>query len=198
MNKKYYEYAVQLHNQEFRTLGERTNSALIVQTILMSSLILILVYEKSILGYILPYVVTGVVFIGALIMSLLHFSGKEGSKSAFTWLRYMRALERGERGKPWSWFDKHRNDFRKDRGVGNSGLTHKLLLPSSWIIIPSILLFVWSVASLYIPGRIIFDCSFAVDSGRIFALVISIINAICVWSFFITILYGIKLWWYKW
>jgi hypothetical protein len=122
MNKNYYEYAGQLHNQEFRTIGERSNSALIVQSILISGIILILINEKHIFGYIFSYVITGIIFIGALISLFLHISGKEGAKSAFAWRRYMRRLEAGEKGKPWNWFYKHYNDTRRVRNERDGGI----------------------------------------------------------------------------
>jgi len=198
MNKNYYEYAVQLHNQEFRTIGERANSALIVQSILISGIILILINEKNIFGYIYPYVVTGIILIGALISFFLHMSGQEGAKSAFLWRRYMRRLEAGERSKPWNWFYKHHNDSREVRREGDSGLISKFPLPYSWIIIPLILLGIWSIASLYIPIRINFDSSFPTESCITVVVCISRGSSIIIWSLFIFVLYRIWLWFKKW
>ena len=198
MDNRYYEYAVQLHNQEFRTLSERANSTLIVQSILISGLILILIYEKNIFGYILPYVITGIVFIGGLIAFLLNISGKEGAQAAFAWRRYMRRLEEGEIVKPYKWFYGHYKDTRRDRNERDKGLISKLPLPYHWIAMPSILLFIWTIASLYVPMRIQFDSSFAIESCRCVAFWMSIAVSIIVGLFFICVLCRIGYWCHRW
>lgn len=77
-----YNAAVQFHNHEYRTLGERTNLLLIVQSILVSAFVFVLVGQQS-LHYIVPYVLSGIVFVGALFCYLHHESGRKGSRSAF-------------------------------------------------------------------------------------------------------------------
>lgn len=173
MNQKqreYYNIALELHNHEFRTLGERSSLFAVIQSILISALALIIT-GQWLFGYIFPYTVPGISLVGAIICFIQYKSGLSGSENAFLWRQYMLSIEnnssdRPKDNMPWHWF--------YDRYSGPGSLK-KFPLPSVWLYTPTIFMFVWFGASAYIPIRIFLDTSFASTSNRQIALIISII-----------------------
>ena len=170
-----YNAALELHNHEFRTLGERSNLFAVIQSILISALALIMIGQEE-FGYIFPYMVAGVSLVGAIICFLQYKSGLSGSENAFLWRQYMLSIENDvsdtpSDNMPWKWF------YDRYRGPGS---LKKFPLPSAWLYTPTIFMLVWFVASAYIPVRIWFDTSFASSSIRQVALIISLIISVSV------------------
>lgn len=147
-----YNAAVQFYIQEFRTLGERTNAFLIVQSILVSAFVLVLIMEES-HPYAFEFIVLGISVVGILYCFLHHRAGQSGSRTAFGWRQYMCHIENNEQNAPWNWLYAHIHDSEK-------WLLKKHPLPSVWLFSPAIFLAVWLCASLYIPIRLIFDSSY--------------------------------------
>ena len=178
-----YNAALELHNHEFRTLGERSNLFAVIQSILISALVLIMIGQEE-FGYIFPYTVAGVSLVGAIICFLQYKSGLSGSENAFLWRKYMLSIENEVSGTPsdnmpWKWFH--------DRYRGPGSLK-KFPLPSAWLYTPTIFTLVWLVGSAYIPARIWFDTSFALSSFRQVALIISLtisVGVLILFLFFI-------------
>ncbi len=163
-----YNAALELHNHEFRTLGERSNLFAVIQSILISALILIMIGQEE-FGYVFPYAVAGISLVGAIMCFLHHKSGLSGSENAFLWRQYMLSIESDVSDTPpddmpWKWF------HDKYRGPGS---LKKFPLPTAWLFTPTIFMCVWFVASAYIPVRIGFDTGFAENSGRLAAFVFS-------------------------
>lgn len=168
--REYYNAAMELHNHEFRTLGERSSLFAVIQSILISALALIITGQWM-FGYIFPYTVPGISLVGAIFCLIQYKSGLSGSENAFLWRQYMLSIECDARdippnNMPWHWFY-HR--------YSNPGLLRKFPLPSVWLYTPTVFMFVWSCASAYIPLRISFDTTFALSSNRQVALIISAI-----------------------
>lgn len=192
-----YNIAVQLHNHEFRTLGERASLILIAQSILLSAFVYVLVGEGT-LHYLFPYVLSAIAFVGAVFCVLLHEAGRNGSRSAFAWKQYMRAIEAGGKLKPWDWYYMHYRDIESSRTPHDRDLLKKLPLPFAWLAVPGVFSGVWFLASLYVPIRWIFDDSFALDSCRVGVIVFSAFVVAGVTAVFLWILYRSWKWWYKW
>ena len=172
--KEYYNAALELHNHEFRTLGERSSLFAVIQSILISALALIIT-GQWVFGYIFPYTVSGISLVGAIICLIQYKSGLIGSENAFLWRQYMLSIEGDAcdtpQNMPWHWFQ-HR--------YSNPGLLRKFPLPSVWLYTPTVFMFVWFFASAYIPIRILFDTTFALSSNRQVVLIISAIISISV------------------
>jgi len=170
-----YNAALELHNHEFRTLGERSNLFAVIQSILISALVLIMIGQEE-FGYVFPYTVAGISLVGAIICFLHYKSGLSGSENAFLWRQYMLSIENDVSdtppdNMPWKWF------HDKYRGPGS---LKKFPLPTAWLFTPTIFMFVWFLASAYIPVRIWFDISFASSSIRQVAFIISIAISVSV------------------
>jgi hypothetical protein len=168
-----YNTALELHNHEFRTLGERSNLFTVIQSILIGALVLIMIGQEE-FGYVFPYMVAGVSLVGAIMCFLQYKSGLSGSENAFLWRKYMLSIENAvgdttSDNMPWKWF------YDRYKGPGS---LNKFPLPSVWLYTPTIFTLVWLIASAYIPGRIWFDTSFALSSNRQVALIVSFV--ICV------------------
>ena len=163
-----YNTALELHNHEFRTLGERSNLFAVIQSILIGALILMMIGQNE-FGYISPYAIAGISFVGAIMCLLHHKSGLSGSENAFLWRQYMLSMEnnvsdtpRGDM--PWKWFH--------DRYKGPGSL-EKFPLPTAWLFTPTIFMCVWFVASAYIPAKIGFDADLAENTGHLAAFIFS-------------------------
>lgn len=168
--REYYNAALELYNHEFRTLGERSSFFVVIQSILISALALTIT-GQGVFGYIFPYTVPGMSLVGAIICLIQYKSGLSGSENAFLWRQYMLSIENDvcdtpQNDMPWHWFQ---------RRYSNHGLFKKFPLPSVWLHTPTLLMFVWFLASAYIPIRIWFDTTFALSSNRQVALIISAI-----------------------
>jgi len=173
--KEYYNAALELHNHEFRTLGERASLFTVIQSILISALALIIIGQE-VFGYIFPYMVPGISLVGAIICFIQYKSGLSGSENAFLWKQYMLSIENDayntiQDNMPWHWFY-HR--------YSNPRLLKKFPLPSVWLYTPIIFMVVWFFASAYIPIRIQFDTTFALSSNQQVALIISAIISVSV------------------
>jgi hypothetical protein len=172
--REYYNTALELHNHEFRTLGERSNLFAVIQSILISASALIIIGQRE-FGYIFPYTVSAISLVGAIICFLQYKSGLSGSENAFLWRQYMLSIEshasdRPKDNMPWHWF------YRRYSGPGT---LNKFPLPSVWLYTPTLFMFVWSGVSAYIPIRIWFDTTFATSSNRHLTLILSaVIGAI--------------------
>ena len=173
MNQKqreYYNVALELHNHEFRTLGERSSLFTVIQSILITALTLIIT-GQWVFGYIFPYTVPGISLVGAIICFIQYKAGLSGSENAFLWRQYMLSIENNSSDEPqddmpWHWFC--------NRYTGPGSLK-KFPLPSVWLYTPTIFMFVWFGASAYVPIRVFFDPSFASSSNRQIAVIISIV-----------------------
>ena len=168
--REYYNAALELHNHEFRALGERSSLFAVIQSILISGLALTIT-GQGVFGYIFPYTVPGISLVGAVICLIQYRSGLSGSENAFLWRQYMLGIENDtcdapRNNMPWNWFY-HR--------YSNPGLLKQFPLPSVWLYTPTVFMVVWSFASAYIPIRILFDASFTLTSNRQVALIISAI-----------------------
>ncbi|MBA7468520.1 MAG: hypothetical protein GH158_05555 [Dehalococcoidia bacterium] len=163
--ESHYNAAVQLHNQEFRTLGERTTAFLIIQSILIAGFFTVLV-NPTWFPSAFPFIILGISIAGVLFCISHHISGKTGSQAAFKWKQYMLYIENKRQDAPWNWVynccsdnhEKHgeprkRNLFR--RLLCRRCLLERSPLPSSWITTPAIFLMVWFCASLYVVVRLL-------------------------------------------
>ena len=97
-----YSAAVQLHNQEFRALGERTAAFTIVQSIFIPALGTILI-NHSWFPHFAIIIIWVINTFGALFCLFHHLAGRSGSRAAYTWRQYMLFLEKGQNTTPWSW-----------------------------------------------------------------------------------------------
>ncbi len=143
-----YNAAIQLHNQEFRTLGARVNAFLLSQSILVIALVSILVHQQ-LFPYALIFIMWIIIVAGILFCFFHYLAGKLGSQGAFRWRRYMRKLEGQYKDAPWNWFykDAEYTPFRRR-------LLDKLPLPIVWIIAPGIFAGIWFSVSFYITYRL--------------------------------------------
>ena len=139
-----YNVALQLHNQEFRTLGERTNAFLIVQSLLVAAFAMIRI-NPELFPYAFPLITGGISIVGILFCFLHYGAGRLGSRAAFRWRQYMIRVENHHPDAPWSWFYGETQCARCERRLLN-----KPPLPSAWLISPAIFFLVWLAAIAYI------------------------------------------------
>ncbi len=158
-----YNAAIQLHNQEFRAIGERTAAFLIVQSILVAGLGHVIISESVILPYAFTVIVSGIIVIGVLYCLMHCKAGELGSLAAFRWRRYMRHVERNEeQEEPWEWFYKQCErpklaDWEKPspgKKTTEARLLYEPPWPSSWLLSPAIFSSVWFGAACYIIIRL--------------------------------------------
>ena len=181
----YYNTAVQLHNHEFRTLGERSNLLIVAQSILITAFVFILAWQSN-FPYVFPYVASGIIMVGIIFCVLHHCSGRIGAQAAFKWRQYMRdEIEREDTNGPWHYLERNADRLLLDR----------LPLPSSWLFTPTIFLATWFAASLYIPVRLLIDENFAVASCRCLACAVSIIILIIALLALCFICWRVRSWW---
>lgn len=188
-----YNVAVQLHNQEFRTLGERTMAFLIVQSILVAAFVTILTIPPSTMKETLPYAfypfASGIIVVGISYCFLQYLAGRSGSQAAFRWRQYMRHIENNHPDTPWNWFYadcQHTHSERKFKGWWSRRHCERCLLerpplPSSWLISPAIFLLAWACAIIYIflrciGGRVPLNSALAIGTSIfIFLIFLSLI-----------------------
>ena len=139
-----YNTALQLHNQEFRTLSERTNIFLISQSIFVAALGLILTSLQW-LPITLDIPALGIIIAGILYCAVYHFAGQSGSRGAFIWRGYMRKIEASDNNAPWKWFY---NTYRRNQYP--EYLLERPPLPSAWLASPSIFMAIWLGALTYV------------------------------------------------
>jgi len=191
--KDCYGAAAQFHNHEFRTLGERTNLLLIVQSILISAYVLILVGQQS-FGYIIPYAASGIVLVGFLFCTLHIEGGRRSSQSAFVWRQYMRSIEQDCSNTPWNWYYSHYRDIEGRREASASEELGRLPWPTAWLATPAIFLTLWFLASLYVPVRLGIDRTFGLHSCRGLVLATSIVVAVCALAGLIHLVWRSRQW----
>lgn len=183
-----YNTAIQLHNQEFRTLGERTNSFLIVQSILVAAFVMIRV-NPELFPYAFPLISGGISMVGILFCVLHYSAGKLGSQTAFRWRQYMLHIENRHPDAPWNWFYKDCKDAGLERR-----LLDKSPLPSAWLISPAIFFLVWLGAIAYI----VVVCSTSPDFCMFFPLcalpLCVLVFLIVVVAIFLFIVSGVAYW----
>lgn len=167
-----YSAAVQLHNQEFRALGERTAAFVIVQSIFLPAFGMILINPHW-FPHAAIIILWGINIFGALFCLFHHLAGGSGSRAAYSWRKYMLVLEGTENATPWKWLY---NEYYRQRELEESyissrwslcKLTAKLLsrfrderrlldrtpLPIAWIMIPSLFIAIWFGIGIYITTR---------------------------------------------
>ncbi len=184
-----YNAAVQLYNQEFRTLGERTMAFLIVQSILVAAFVTVLTLPAQTMRETLPYgfypILIGIIVVGVLYCLLHHSAGSFGSRAAFRWKQYMRHVESNDLETPWDWFYEHSPHTCRGKGIirfltqsqCERCLLEKPPLPSTWFFSPAIFLTVWAFAIIYIflrhmGGRVPLLCPLTVGVS-VFILVLA-------------------------
>jgi len=155
----YYNAAVQLHNNEFRTLGERANTFLLTQSIFIAGLVLLLINLKKV-PIAFDIIAMGIIVTGVM-FCLLHIrAGRSGAIAAYGWRKYMLHLEKRYNypDKPWRRFSEY--TYKKDKPTNCclkklwrkylSWLTKEgdfvkcLPLPSIWLFSPIMFLVVWT------------------------------------------------------
>ena len=150
-----YNAALQLHNQEFRTLGERANAFLITQSILVAAF----VYFATRQNIAAPeFIAWGVILAGIWLCFVYYLAGKSGSQAALWWREYMRNMENSQQFMPWNWMynqythkhgqERYRNLLR--RLTCERCWLERSPLPIVWLITPAIFLAVWGGATYYI------------------------------------------------
>jgi hypothetical protein len=139
-----YNAALQLHDQEFRTLSERTNIFLISQSIFVAALALLLTSQQC-LPVDLDIPALGIVIAGTLYCLLHHKAGLQGSRGALIWREYMLKIEAGNNNAPWKWFYK---TYRSKQY--SECLLVRPPLPSAWLVSPSIFMLLWLGAPFYV------------------------------------------------
>lgn len=139
----HYNAALKLHNQEFRTLGERISAFLIAQSILVAGFVMILT-NKQLFPMAFDIIALGIILAGTLYGLLHHWAGKLGSEAALAWRKYMRELEGDQAKAPWNWL------HGELRGGLQKGFFKRAPLPSNWLGAPMIFLGVWSFFYSYV------------------------------------------------
>jgi len=160
-----YNAALQLHNNEFRTLGDRANTFLLTQSILFAALILILVNYGNV-PIPLDITIMGIILLGILFCMLYIRAGRSGAYAAYGWRKYLLHLENKHPDAPWNWFSEYFENKTKKAKEANRCITKFyrehlwwitdeghlakcLPLPSSWLFSTSAFLVVWTVATAY-------------------------------------------------
>lgn len=181
-----YNAAIQLHNNEFRTLGDRANTFLLTQSILFAALILILVNYGNV-PIPLDIIIMGVILLGILFCMLYIRAGRSGAYTAYAWRKYLLHLENKHPDAPWNWLSEYFENKTKKAKEANCCITkfyreHLLWitdeghlakclpLPNSWLFSTSLFLVVWAAATAY--TYIVLDAH-TTQSLRIFFVVIA-------------------------
>lgn len=150
-----YNAAIQLHNQEFRTLGERNNAFLITQSILVAAFVYIVTSQNLVAP---EFIAWGIILAGIWLCCFYCQAGRSGSQAAFRWRQYMRRMENKQPLTPWNWvYDdskhKHGQETRRNllrRLTCERCLLERSPLPIAWLISTAIFLAVWGGATCYI------------------------------------------------
>ena len=157
-----YNAAVQLHNQEFRALGERTTAFLIAQSILVAAFVHILT-GRGHFPIAFEVIALGIIVIGILYCVLHYLAGQSGSQAAFRWRQYMmRHIENNDQDAPWNWFYdhcEHTHEGERHRNILARLLCEKCLLkrrplPTAWLISPAIFFMAWIAAIISIIWKL--------------------------------------------
>jgi len=203
-----YNAAVQLHNQEFRTLGERNNAFLIAQSILVVALVTLLTYQH-LFPLALEFFIWGISIVGSLFCLFHHLAGRSGSQAAFRWRQYMSLLETGQTDTPWKQFYEYCEDEHKKHGKAriknlwtrlqcDRCLLERSPLPTAWITTPAIFAAIWVFVSSYITKRLfmpddplLLDLLLCVEATR----AISVIVAVITFLILCYIVYHCVVWW---
>lgn len=144
-----YSAAIQFHNNEFRTLGERTVAFLIIQSILVAALVHVITIPVPVLRQTFAYafypVAFGICTLGILFCVLHYVAGLVGSKTALRWRQYMQGIENNQQD-PWKSFFNKCSEHEKS-------LFKSLPLPGSWLFSTAIFLWAWFAAVTYLVLR---------------------------------------------
>ena len=162
-----YNAAVQLYNQEFRTLGERTTAFVIIQSILVAAFVAVLV-NPNWFPYAFEFITFGISIVGILFCISHHVAGRSGSTVAFMWRQYMRGLESNHQDAPWKRvYDYCKAEHKKHGEAQLKNLWTRLQcercllerspLPTAWIVTPFIFLMIWFAVSLYLTARLFIE-----------------------------------------
>jgi len=208
-----YNAAVQLYNQEFRTLGERTTAFLIVQSILVAAFVTVLIIPAPTIEETLPYafylVLIGIIVVGILFCVLYYLAGRSGAQAAFRWRQYMLYIEHNQQDTPWNWVYNYCDEEHKKHGEPPQKrkvytwlrnlftrlqcercLLERPPLPSAWLFSPAIFLMVWASAIIYIVLSYMPQRGFPWDSAPTLAISIFIFLI-----FFFIIIWRCTVWW---
>ena len=165
--RNYYNAGIEQHSNEFRTLGDRANTFLLTQSILLTAFILILI-NRTIFPILFDIIRIGIILLGIFFCWLYIRAGRSGAYSAYAWRKYLLHLENKHPDAPWNWFKKYFESktekaikeakccvtkFLMERHpwvIDEGALAKKLPLPSSWIFSTSAFLVVWVCASFYV------------------------------------------------
>jgi hypothetical protein len=161
--KTTYNAAVQFYNQEIKTLGDRTQAFLIVQSILVAALVALFAYQEN-FPIAFDFFAFGFILAGILYCLLQSQAGMSGAQAAFRWRQYMFDIENNQRDAPWNSIYEHCPHTCRGRGMRRlctqltceGCLLERPPLPSAWLISPSIFIVLWSGASLYLIISYIF------------------------------------------
>jgi hypothetical protein len=139
-----YNAAVQFYIDEIRSLGERTNAFLIVQSILVAAFVHIIISRAS-FPTAFGLIALGISAVGVLFCVLHYLAGRTGSHGASKWRRYMRRIiEKKQPDAPWEWFYRD-----SEHSCWYKYLYARRPFPSSWLMSPAIFLLVWACAISY-------------------------------------------------
>jgi len=99
--RNYYNAGIQQYNNEFRTLGDRANAFLLIQSILVAALVLIFTNLKEAP---IPFglVAMGIILLGIFFCMLYIRAGRSGAHSAHAWRQYLLHLENENPSAPWN------------------------------------------------------------------------------------------------
>lgn len=180
----WYSVASDLYSQEISAISNRTNVFFVFQTILIGGIVF--AFQAS-LGYIFPYLLSGISVVGSLYCFLHSLSGGLAASSARHWRQYMRKLESSDQNTPWKFFY---NEY--ERRYGNRVLLERTPLPMMWLTAPTIMVAVWLGVSLYVVIRTYFDSTFALSSTWV--LIIGWIAVVTASVMFVILIVRIFLW----
>lgn len=152
-----YNVALQLHNQEFRALGERTGAFLLIQSVLVAAFVTVLVSQNT-FAYAFEFIALGIGLVGILYCIIHNHAGSSGSQAAFRWRQYLRSIENNQENTPWNWVYEHCPHTCHGRGIirfltqlrCERCLLEKSPLPTTWLVSPAIFLLAWIVALVYV------------------------------------------------
>lgn len=163
----YYNAGIEQHSNEFRTLGDRANTFLLTQSILLTAFILILI-NRTIFPILFDIIRIGIILLGIFFCWLYIRAGRSGAYSAYAWRKYLLHLENKHPDAPWNWFKKYFESktekaikeakccvtkFLMERHpwvIDEGALAKYLPLPSVWIFSTIAFLLVWACASVYV------------------------------------------------
>jgi len=209
----YYNAGIEQHSNEFRTLGDRANTFLLTQSILLTAFMLLLI-NRTIFPILFDIIRIGIILLGIFFCWLYIRAGRSGAYSAYAWRKYLLLLENEHPYAPWNWFyDYFNNKTEKAKKEANccitkflmkhcaslideGALAKKLPLPSSWIFSTSAFLVIWACAFFYV----------LIDYGMVYChqtspwlfIPIIVLGSIVLLSIIIFVVYLLRQAWKEW